>query len=103
MARFKSFDIVANAFGTLRRVAKIEFGADGSIYIFFPGFIDTSGIACCAVMRAGVSGQTNLDLKDNGRVTNHLVKYAHHSDGRAHFSQTGKVRTEIRRQSVPLH
>lgn len=103
MARFKSFDIVANALGVPRRLAKVEFGGDGSVYIFFPGFADTSGIVCRAVMRAGVSGQTILDLKDNGRVTSHLVKYAHHPDGRAHFSQTGKVKTEIRRQSVPLH
>ena len=30
------------------------------------------------------------------------MKYSHHPDGRAHFSQTGKVRTEIIRQSTPL-
>jgi hypothetical protein len=31
------------------------------------------------------------------------VKYSHHPDGRAHFSQDGKVRTEIKRQSVALN
>jgi len=30
------------------------------------------------------------------------VKYAHHTDGEAHFSQDGKVKTIIRKKSVPL-
>src|SRR6266496_590892 len=101
VARFKVFDIVANVHATSRRIAKVEFGKDGSVYVFFPGFANTSGILCRAVFRGGIP-TTTLDLKENGRVTNHLVKYAHHPDGRAHFSQTGKVKTEIRRQSVPL-
>jgi hypothetical protein len=36
-------------------------------------------------------------------LASHLVKYSHHPDGRAHFSQDDKVRTVIRRQSVPLY
>ncbi len=102
MVRFQSFDIVASVYAALWRIAKVEFARDGSVYVYFPGFIDSSGIVCRAALRAGVSGATTLDLKENGRVTSHLVKYAHHPDGRAHFSQTGKVRTEIRRQAVPL-
>ena len=102
MVRFRSFDIVVNSEAALRRIAKVEFARDGSIYVYFPGFIDTSGIACRGVLRAGVSGATTLDLKENGKVTTHLVKYAHHPDGRAHFSKTGKVKTEIHRQAVPL-
>ena len=35
-------------------------------------------------------------------MSSHLVKYSHHPDGRAHFSQDGRVRTEIKKQSVPL-
>jgi hypothetical protein len=30
------------------------------------------------------------------------VKYSHHPDGRAHFSQTGKIITAVKRQSIPL-
>jgi hypothetical protein len=30
------------------------------------------------------------------------VKYSHHPDGRAHFSQDGKIVTSVKRQSVPL-
>ena len=57
---------------------------------------------CRAVLRGGQPAQTTLDLAENGRVTAHLVKYAHHPDGEAHFSQDGKVKTEVRRKSVPL-
>jgi hypothetical protein len=41
-------------------------------------------------------------LNEGGKVTSHLVKFSHHPDGRVHFSQTGKVRTEIIRTSFPL-
>ena len=102
IARFKSFDIVAKVSGALRRIAKVKFNRDGSIYVFFPSFEKTEGVLCRARMSAGQSGQTNLDLTENGRVTAHLVKYAHHPDGEAHFSQDGKVKTEVRRKSVPL-
>lgn len=102
MTRFKSFDIVARASGALRRIAKVKFNRDGSIYVFFPGFAKTEGVLCRARMSAGQSGETKLDLAENGRVTAHLVKYAHHPDGEAHFSQDGKVKTEVRRKSVPL-
>jgi hypothetical protein len=43
-----------------------------------------------------------VSLEDGGKVTSHLVKYSHHADGRAHFSQTGKIITAIRRQLVAL-
>jgi hypothetical protein len=46
---------------------------------------------------------SSVNLADAGKVASHLVKYSHHPDGRAHFSQDGKVRTEIKRQSVPLN
>lgn len=45
---------------------------------------------------------STLDLRDGGKVTSHLVKYAHHPDGEAHFSQTGKVLTQVRRRAMPL-
>lgn len=102
MVRFKSFDIVARVSGALRRIAKVKFNRDGSIYVFFPGFDKTEGVLCRARLSAGQTGQTTLDLTENGRVTAHLVKYAHHPDGEAHFSQDGKVKTEVRRKSMPL-
>ena len=102
MTRFKSFEIVAKISSALRRIAKVSFSSDGSIYIFFPGFVKTEGIVCRAKISAGQNAETSLDLTENGHVTAHLVKYAHHPDGEAHFSQDGKVKTEVRRKSVPL-
>jgi hypothetical protein len=46
--------------------------------------------------------ETKVDLEKGGKVTSHLVKYSHHPDGRAHFSQTGKIVTAIKRQSIAL-
>ena len=57
-----------------------------------------SGIADAIGSEAFVA---SIDTK-GGKVASHLVKYAHHADGEAHFSQDGKVKTDIRRKAVPL-
>lgn len=38
----------------------------------------------------------------SSRTTTQLPKYSHHQDGRAHFSQDGKVYTMIKRQACPI-
>ena len=43
-----------------------------------------------------------VSLEQGGKVASHLAKYSHHPSGLALFSQTGKIRSEVRRQSVPL-
>jgi hypothetical protein len=43
-----------------------------------------------------------VNIECGGKVTSHLVKYSHHPDGRAHFSQDGKILTAIKRQSIAL-
>ena len=101
--RFKSFSLTVKLLDCFYRIAKLVFASDGSIYVCFPSFIKTEGIACSARLIGGDNGQKTLDLTENGRVTANLVKYAHHPDGEAHFSQDGKVTTAIRRKSVPLH
>jgi len=99
MDRGKDFEILLGVTGAVRRISKIRFGVDGSIYVFFPGFISSKGILCNATLK---SGSTTVDLADGGAITSHLVKYAHHPDGEAHFSQDGKIKTEIRKKAVPL-
>lgn len=96
------FDVVAGAEGHYHRLFKVRFRRDGSIFVIFPGFVSTSGILCRATMPAGGTGTKQLSLKENGKVTNHLVKFTHHPDGQAHFSQQGKIKTEIQRMSVSL-
>jgi hypothetical protein len=47
-------------------------------------------------------GPLTIDLKEHGRVSTHQVKFTHHPTGEVLFSKTGRVRSEIRRQSFPL-
>ena len=102
MNRFKDFEVLLGVDGVVRRIAKVRFAVDGSIYVFFPGFVSTQGILRRAKLHRGATYPADLDLSDGGFITSHLVKYAHHLDGEAHFSQDGKVKTVVRRQSVPL-
>lgn len=84
-----------------RKVCQIFFGADQSLYVGFPYWKHRTGILAAATIPAGRSS-AEVSLEFGGKVSSHLVKYSHHPDGRAHFSQTGKVRTDIKRHSVPL-
>ena len=45
---------------------------------------------------------TSFSLQEGGKATGHRVKYSHHPDGMAHFSQDGKIFTTVRKRSVPL-
>lgn len=82
------------------RIAHVVFSHDG-IFIQFPYFLNQNGIVSRVEFRLGV-GPHKLKLDEYGKVTSHLVKLSHHTSGRAHFSQDGKVRTEVRRQSFRL-
>jgi hypothetical protein len=77
---------------------------DGSIFVSFPYFAHTSGVLSVVTLEKGdhTDVQVNLGQSGRGKCTSHLVKYAHHPDGEAHFSQAGKVFTHVRRRSVPL-
>ncbi|NGO54103.1 hypothetical protein [Allomesorhizobium camelthorni] len=83
------------------KLFQILFSDDGSMYVNFPYYRKTTGFAGKLQIPAGsVSHQVNLT--DCAKLTSHLVKYAHHLSGQAHFSLTGKVKTEIKKQSVPI-
>lgn len=79
------------------------FGKDGDLFVTFPYFRHREGILCVSSLPGNGETQTIVNLEQRGKVTSHRVKYSHHVSGRAHFSQTGKIRTEICRQSVPLN
>jgi hypothetical protein len=76
---------------------------DGSLFINFPYYAYKEGIVSHVTWLPELAPPANLDLKDEGKVTSHSVKYSHHPDGRAHFSQDGKVFTVIKKQSVPIN
>lgn len=91
----RNADLRAKAF-------QIVFSADGSLLVTFPYFRHRTGILSASAVSATGTRQSQVNLELGGKVTSHHVKYSHHSDGRAHFSQDGKIFTAIKRQSVAL-
>jgi hypothetical protein len=91
----KAGDLRAKAF-------QIVFGRDGSLFITFPYFRHRVGLLSSSSIPATGTRQSQVNLEKGGKVTSHLVKYSHHTDGRAHFSQTGKIITAVKRQSIAL-
>ena len=96
------FDITVSVGAHAWRVCKLVFSkSDGSVFVTFPDFKETTGIVSVATLRAGAR-ETTVDLKPEGKVASHLVKYSHHPDGTVLFSQDGLVLSQVRRKAVPL-
>src|SRR5437667_2768383 len=87
--------------GVLRRkVFQCQFAKrDGSLFVNFPYFKHSQGVVSLVGWPGGYAS-TTLSLEPGGRVSSHLVKYAHHPNGRAHFSQDGRVLTLIKKNAV---
>jgi hypothetical protein len=86
----------------VRKIFSVSFSkTDGSLFVSLPYFETSKGLLSVATIPDGQVGGT-IDLKPQGKCSSHNVKYTHHIDGEAHFSQDGKILTQIRRQSVPL-
>jgi hypothetical protein len=85
------------------KVFQVFFGRDGSLFINFPYLRNRIGILSASAIPGDGLNTTQVNLEPGGKVTSHLVKYSHHPDGRAHFSQTGKIHTAIKRQSIALN
>jgi hypothetical protein len=88
-------DLPAKAF-------QIGFDEDGSLFIHFPYFQHRIGILSSSEIPATGERKADVNIEHGGKVTSHRVKYSHHPDGRAHFSQDGKIFTAIKRQSISL-
>jgi|SRR6266404_649981 hypothetical protein len=81
---------------------QIGFEKDGSLFIHFPYFQHRTGLLSSSEIPATGERGADVNMEHGGKVTSHRVKYSHHPDGRAHFSQDGKIFTAIKRQSIPL-
>jgi hypothetical protein len=81
---------------------QIGFDEDGSLFIHFPYFQHRTGILSSSEIPATGERKADVNIEHAGKVTSHRVKYSHHPDGRAHFSQDGKIFTAIKRQSISL-
>ena len=75
---------------------------DGSIFINFPYYRYSEGIASIATIPSNIRSMDSISLTEEGKVISHKVKYSHHYDGNAHFSQDGKIRTVIRKRAASL-
>jgi hypothetical protein len=64
--------------------------------------VHRTGILAAATIPGNGQRTSEVNFQLGGKIASHLVKYGHHPDGRAHFSQDGKVRTAIRRRPVAL-
>ena len=84
--RYKLFQIIPNA--------------DGSILVPFPYYKHTSAQLIEKTLKAGQGYEEDLTV--SGPVATHRVKYTHHLDGEAHFSQDGKILTRVRKRANAL-
>lgn len=84
-----------------RQLCQIGYGSDGSIRVAWPYVAVKEGIVSEIAM-PGDGTSHNVELHERGRFTSQLVKFSHHTSGRAQFSLTGKVRSEVGRQSFRL-
>ncbi|MDB4914685.1 MAG: hypothetical protein JWM95_2329 [Gemmatimonadetes bacterium] len=84
------------------QLLQIQLRKNGQIFAQCPYFVSSAGLVgeCETVVDGNMNGQ--IRLGEVGITTSHLVKYSHPLDGNAHFSQDGKVHTQIRRQSFRL-
>jgi len=75
-------------------------GRDGSLFVPFPYYKHSSAQLSEETVEGGRKYPSDLSVK--GPLTMHRVKYTHHADGEAHFSQDGKILTKIRRRANSL-
>jgi len=88
--------------GRYKIIQIIFYKKDGSIFINFPYFKNSQGIVSLVTFPKDSTQPGNVSLEPGGRVTSHLVKYSHHPDGRVHFSQDGKIKSEIMKTALSL-
>lgn len=76
----------------------LQFSKKG-MFVHFPFHPASPGLLSRGTVQPD---STQMDLRPEGAVTSHRVKYSHHLDGSAHFSQDGRIRTKVRNEAQPL-
>jgi len=99
----RRFVIGIQEFDNRYKIFQIIFDKKGSIFINFPYYLKNEGLISLVKFPGNIALPTDLSLVSGGKVTANRIKYSHHPDGNAHFSQSGKIFTCIRKKSVPLH
>jgi hypothetical protein len=88
--------------GVERKLFQIIPGNDGSLYASFPYTPFDRGRVGTITLPANYDESEGVVIGDEFPFTSHNVKYSHHPDGAVHFSQTGRVRSVIRKTGVPF-
>jgi hypothetical protein len=97
----ESYTIAVEKNYKVYKIFKIFFGKDGTLYINFPYYKYRQGLLCIAKLRKNLKPPMDVSLLPGGKLTSYYVKYSHHLDGNAAFSQDKKIFT-IKKMSVPL-
>jgi hypothetical protein len=82
------------------KVMQLMFEKKGGFFVNLAYHARVEGLLGAYTLPAGRSSELNLE--HGGYTTVNRVKYSHHADGNAHFSQDRKIYTTVRKQSVPL-
>src|ERR1700682_2519633 len=85
----------------VKKIFQIIPARDGSLYVSFPYSPFDVGRVGILTVTTG-SEKEGIIFGDDAPVTAERVKYSHHPSGEAHFSQSGRVKTDIRKSSVPF-
>jgi hypothetical protein len=75
------------------KLFRLQFHAR-QLFVNFPYQPDAIGLHARCQVDAGE--QATIDLSEEGRTTKNKIKYSHPIDGNCHFSQDGKIITQIR-------
>jgi hypothetical protein len=100
--RASNYVVTATVSEQRRKFFRVIFSRDGSVFVAFPYFDDSHGIMSVARVPGDAKSHFTIELTDSGKVTSRRVKYSHHTDGAASFSQDGQVKTMVRRKAKPL-
>lgn len=74
---------------------------DWTLFIDFWFFNDPNGLLTELLLDPNFQSQ-RIDFSKNAKAVSHLVKYTHHIDWNAHFSQDWKILTKVRKKAVPI-
>src|SRR5690606_30533405 len=85
----------------IAQLVQVGFHKSG-IFVQFPYIGETAGLIGSVTAERTGENEASFSFAKHGRVTPTLVKYSHPLDGNAHFSQDGKILTQVWRKSFPL-
>jgi hypothetical protein len=84
-----------------RKIFAVSFGKDDSVYVHMPYFQEEEGLLLRCIGRLN-DGQATVERVELPHTIGSRVKFSYHRNGRAHFSQDGKVKTVVIDSLPPL-